>query len=101
MKPNSQVETYVALKVCINSWRWKDVPFYIRTGKSLPVTATEVVARLRRHPDRFSSRDPLPPNYVRFRVSPDMAIGIWRACAHAGRDSARRSGGDAGDTARD
>jgi glucose-6-phosphate 1-dehydrogenase len=75
VKPNSQVETYVALKVCINSWRWKDVPFYIRTGKSLPVTATEVVARLRRHPDLFS-RDPLPPNYVRFRVSPDMTIGL-------------------------
>ena len=75
VKPNSQVETYVALKVCINSWRWKDVPFFIRTGKSLPVTATEVVARLRRHPDIFS-RDPLPPNYVRFRVSPDMTIGL-------------------------
>jgi glucose-6-phosphate 1-dehydrogenase len=75
VKPKSQVETYVALKVCINSWRWKDVPFYIRTGKSLPVTATEVVARLRRHPDIFS-RDPLPPNYVRFLVSPDMTIGL-------------------------
>jgi glucose-6-phosphate 1-dehydrogenase len=75
VKPNSQTETYVALKVCINSWRWKDVPFYIRTGKSLHVTATEVVARLRRHPDVFS-RDPLPPNYVRFRVSPDMTIGL-------------------------
>jgi glucose-6-phosphate 1-dehydrogenase len=75
VKPNSQVETYVALKVCINSWRWKDVPFYIRTGKSLPVTETEVVARLRQAPQIFS-RDPLPPNYVRFRVSPEMAIGI-------------------------
>jgi glucose-6-phosphate 1-dehydrogenase len=75
VRPNSQVETYVALKICINSWRWKDVPFYIRTGKSLPVTATEVVARLRRPPEIFS-RDPLPPNYVRFRVSPDMTIGI-------------------------
>ncbi|MFL6427691.1 MAG: glucose-6-phosphate dehydrogenase [Acidobacteriaceae bacterium] len=75
VKPGSTVETYVALKVCISSWRWKDVPFYIRTGKSLPVTATEVVARLRRHPDIFS-RDPLPPNYVRFRVSPDMTIGL-------------------------
>jgi glucose-6-phosphate 1-dehydrogenase len=75
VKPHSQVETYVALKVCINSWRWKDVPFYIRTGKSLPVTATEVVARLRRQPDIFS-RDPMPANYVRFRVSPDMTIGL-------------------------
>jgi glucose-6-phosphate 1-dehydrogenase len=75
VKPGSTVETYVALKVCINSWRWKDVPFYIRAGKSLHTTATEVVARLRRHPDIFS-RDPLPSNYVRFRVSPDMTIGL-------------------------
>jgi glucose-6-phosphate 1-dehydrogenase len=75
VKPNSQVETYVALKICINSWRWKDVPFYIRTGKSMPVTATEVVARLKRPPQIFS-RDPLPANYVRFRVSPEMAIGM-------------------------
>jgi glucose-6-phosphate 1-dehydrogenase len=79
VKPNSTVETYVALKVCINSWRWKDVPFYIRAGKSLAVTATEVVARLRRHPDIFS-RDPLPPNYVRFRVSPDLTIGLGAHC---------------------
>lgn len=75
VKPDSQVETYVALKVCINSWRWKDVPFYIRTGKSLPVTATEVVARLRQPPAIFTFEPP-PPNYVRFRVSPEMAIGV-------------------------
>jgi glucose-6-phosphate 1-dehydrogenase len=75
VNPDSTVETYAALKICINSWRWKDVPIYIRAGKSLPVTATEVVARLRRHPDIFS-RDPLPSNYVRFRVSPEMTIGL-------------------------
>jgi glucose-6-phosphate 1-dehydrogenase len=75
VKPDSQIETYVALKVCINSWRWKGVPFYIRAGKALPVTATEVVARLRQPPAIFSF-DPPPPNYVRFRVSPDMTIGL-------------------------
>ncbi len=75
VKPNSQVETYVAIKFCINSWRWKDVPFFIRTGKSLPVTATEVVAKLRQPPAIFSIEPP-PPNYVRFRVSPDMAIAL-------------------------
>jgi glucose-6-phosphate 1-dehydrogenase len=94
VKPNSQVETFVALKVCIDSWRWKDVPFFIRTGKSLPVTATEVVARLRRHPDIFSAElctVPRQPGYD------DWAGG---ACAPAGRNPSRHSGGDGGHAAR-
>ena len=53
VKPGSDMETFVALRLNINSWRWKGVPFYIRTGKSLPVTATEVVARLQQPPDVF------------------------------------------------
>ena len=52
---HSQVETFAALRVSIDSWRWQGVPFYIRTGKSLPVTCTEVVARLHRPPTLFSS----------------------------------------------
>src|SRR4029079_9774927 len=48
--PNSQVETFAALRLEVNSWRWQGVPFYIRTGKNLPVTCTEVMARLRRPP---------------------------------------------------
>src|SRR5262245_30574003 len=47
VNPDSSVETYAAIRLSINSWRWKDVPFYIRAGKSLPVTATEVVVRLK------------------------------------------------------
>ena len=46
--PDSQVETFAALRLEIDSWRWQGVPFYIRAGKSLPVTCTEVVVRLRR-----------------------------------------------------
>ena len=72
---DSQVETYVALRLFINSWRWKDVPFYIRAGKSLPTTATEVIVTLRKPPDIFLE-NPLPANYVRFRLTPDLVIAI-------------------------
>jgi glucose-6-phosphate 1-dehydrogenase len=69
------VETYVALRLYIDSWRWKGVPFYIRAGKSLPVTATEVTAILRPPPDLFSDQ-PMTQNYLRFRVSPNLAIAM-------------------------
>lgn len=69
---NSQVETYVALRLAIDSWRWKGVPFYIRAGKSLPVTATEAIVKLRQPPAIFE--DTLPHNYFRFRVTPNLEI---------------------------
>jgi glucose-6-phosphate 1-dehydrogenase len=72
---DSAVETYVAMRLFINSWRWKGVPFHIRAGKSLPVTATEVIVTLRQPPDIFLP-NPLPPNYVRFRLTPALVIGI-------------------------
>jgi len=75
VKTDSQVETYVALRLYINSWRWKGVPFYIRAGKSLPITATEAIVTLRPPPDIFLE-NPLPANYVRFRVTPDLTIAI-------------------------
>src|ERR1700746_1907406 len=75
VETDSQVETYVALRLHINSWRWKGVPFYIRTGKSLPITATEAIVTLRPPPDIFLE-NPLPANYVRFRVTPDLVIAI-------------------------
>ena len=68
---DSQMETFVALRLDVNSWRWKGVPFYIRAGKSLPVTCTEVVVRLRRPPTVFPKSSPAP-NYFRFRISPDV-----------------------------
>jgi glucose-6-phosphate 1-dehydrogenase len=75
--PASKVETFAALRLDINSWRWQGVPFYIRAGKCLPVTATEVVVRLRRPPKIFPTCTPAP-NYLRFRISPDvtMAFGL-------------------------
>jgi glucose-6-phosphate 1-dehydrogenase len=75
VKPDSNVETYVALRLWINSWRWQGVPFYIRAGKSLPVTATEARVRLKRPPAIFAESLP-PANYLRFRVTPDLAIAI-------------------------
>jgi len=75
--PNSQVETFVALRLEVNSWRWQGVPFYIRAGKSLPVTCTEIVARLRRPPTVFPTCCP-ERNYIRYRISPEVtsAIGV-------------------------
>jgi glucose-6-phosphate 1-dehydrogenase len=77
--PNSQVETFAALRLEVNSWRWHGVPFCIRAGKFLPVTCTEVVVRLRRPPGMFPTCTPAR-NYVRFRISPEVthAIGLTK-----------------------
>ena len=71
--PDSEVETFVALRLEINSWRWQGVPFYIRAGKSLPVTCTELMLRLRRPPRIFPANS-IKPNHFRFRISPDVEI---------------------------
>jgi glucose-6-phosphate 1-dehydrogenase len=73
--PDSRVETFAALRLEIDSWRWQGVPFYIRAGKSLATTCTEVVVRLRRAPKIFPAADGLP-NHVRFRISPEMTIAL-------------------------
>jgi glucose-6-phosphate 1-dehydrogenase len=73
--PDSKVETFAALRLEIDSWRWQGVPFYIRAGKSLPVTCTEVVVRLRQPPTMFHGFD-LHSNYCRFRISPDVTIAM-------------------------
>ncbi|MFH1871576.1 MAG: glucose-6-phosphate dehydrogenase [Pseudomonadota bacterium] len=73
--PDSQRETFAALRLEVDSWRWAGVPFFIRAGKSLPVTCTEVVVRLHRAPRMFSDCAGTP-NHFRFRVSPDMSIAI-------------------------
>jgi glucose-6-phosphate 1-dehydrogenase len=73
--PDSTMETFVALRLAIDSWRWHGVPFYIRAGKRLPVTCTEVVVRLRQPPSIFRHFD-LESNYCRFRISPDVTFAI-------------------------
>jgi glucose-6-phosphate 1-dehydrogenase len=74
--PNSQVETFAAVRLMIDNWRWQGVPFYIRAGKLLPVTCTEMVARLRRPPSILYERT--GTNHLRFRIGPtqDIAIGL-------------------------
>jgi len=63
----SQVETFAAMQIHIDSWRWQGVPFFIRAGKRLPVTATEVMVELRRPPQNVFEEPALPHcNYVRF-----------------------------------
>jgi len=75
--PDSQVETFAAVRLHVDSWRWEGVPFYIRAGKELPVHATEVLVRLRRPPlDVFGENLKDGTNYVRFRLSPDVTIAI-------------------------
>jgi glucose-6-phosphate 1-dehydrogenase len=75
--PDSQIETFAALQLEIDSWRWKGVPFYIRAGKCLPVTCAEIVVRFRQPPTMYSDFN-LNANYFRFRISPEvtMAFGL-------------------------
>ncbi len=76
--PDSDVETYAAMELHLNSWRWQGVPFFIRTGKSLPVTATEVMVILKAPPQQVFD-EPVPPqsNYFRFRLGPNqVAIAV-------------------------
>jgi glucose-6-phosphate 1-dehydrogenase len=73
---DSQVETFAALRLHIDTWRWADVPFYIRTGKSLPISATEVVVNLKSPPLAvFDASTTMPNNYYRLRLSPEVVIG--------------------------
>ncbi len=72
--PDSTVETYAAVRLHIDSWRWDGVPFFIRAGKSLAATTTEVVVTLCRPP--LTRLSPDERNYTRFRLSPDVEIAI-------------------------
>jgi len=73
--PDSQMETFAAIKLEIDSWRWRGVPFYIRAGKCLPVTCTEILMRLRQPPTMYEKYD-LKPNFCRLRISPDVTLSF-------------------------
>jgi glucose-6-phosphate 1-dehydrogenase len=71
----SKTETFAALKLEINSWRWKGVPFYIRAGKCLPVTCTEIVGKFRKPPSLIPA-EVLKENHVRLRLNPEVTIAL-------------------------
>ncbi len=87
---DSQVETFAALELEIDSWRWKGVPFYIRAGKCLPVTCAEVVVRLRQPPTMYEGFN-LTPNYFRFRISPEVTVAFGMNVIAPGEDTASQS----------
>jgi len=75
--PQSQTETYVALKLAIDSWRWAGVPFYLRTGKELPTRVTEIAVQFRRAPLALFARtgaSQIEPNILAIRIQPDEGI---------------------------
>jgi len=76
--PDSAVETFAAMRIHLDSWRWEGVPFFIRTGKRLPVTATEILVTLRDPPQQvFAEATTELANYFRFRLGPDqIAIAL-------------------------
>jgi glucose-6-phosphate 1-dehydrogenase len=74
---DSQVETFAAVRLFIDSWRWAGVPFQIRCGKKLPVTATEVLVELKRPPvSLFADCAAARPNHFRFRLSPQVVLSL-------------------------
>ena len=86
---NSQVETFCALKLYIDSWRWQGVPWYLRSGKCMAATAAEVLVELKPPPQRlFDDSAPVNghANYVRFRLSPNSAVALAARVKRAGKE---------------
>ena len=86
---NSDVETFCALRLFIDSWRWEGVPWYLHSGKYLAETATEVLVELKPPPQRlFADSAPTtgPANYLRFRLSPNSAIALAARVKTAGKE---------------
>jgi glucose-6-phosphate 1-dehydrogenase len=88
--PDSNVETFGALKLEIDSWRWRGVPFHIRAGKNLPVTCTEIVVRMLQPPTMYQQFD-LRPNHFRFRINPEIAVAFGMNVIAAGTESVAES----------
>jgi len=86
---NSDVETFCALRLFIDSWRWEGVPWYLRSGKYLADTATEVLVMLKPPPQKLFADATVPggeTNYLRFRISPNSAIALAARVKRAGKD---------------
>jgi glucose-6-phosphate 1-dehydrogenase len=77
VEPKSSTETYVAVRLAVDSWRWAGVPILIRAGKTMPVTATEISITLKQPPqDVFGIEPALPQDTLRFRIWPETAVGL-------------------------
>ena len=85
VKPGSKTETFAAMRLFIQSPRWEGVPVYIRAGKNLPVTCTEILVRLKRLQSAFSPIA-VTANYVRLRISPDVNVGFGMNIMAAGEE---------------
>jgi glucose-6-phosphate 1-dehydrogenase len=85
----SDVETYCALRLFIDSWRWDGVPWYLRSGKYLPETATEIIVELKSPPQKLfadAEQKRGPSNYLRFRLSPNSAVALAARVKLAGQE---------------
>jgi glucose-6-phosphate 1-dehydrogenase len=87
--PDSGTETYVALKVAIDNWRWAGVPFYLRTGKCLPARTTEIAVQFRRAPHALFRNTPverLPANILTLRIQPDEGLSVGFSAKRPGSE---------------
>ncbi|NYT36767.1 glucose-6-phosphate dehydrogenase [Allopusillimonas soli] len=85
--PRSDVETYCAMRLHIDSWRWAGVPWFLRSGKCLAESAAEVVVRLKAPPQHlFDDTLGEPPNYLRFRLSPGSAVALAARVKRPGKE---------------
>ena len=86
---DSDVETFCAVRLFIDSWRWEGVPWYLRSGKCLPETAAEVIVELKPPPARLfgdAASPSEPQNYLRFRLSPDAAVALAARVKRPGKE---------------
>jgi glucose-6-phosphate 1-dehydrogenase len=89
VEKGSEVETFCALRLFIDSWRWQGVPWYLRSGKCLAATAAEVLVELKPPPQRlFDDSAPVAgrANYLRFRLSPNSAVALAARVKRAGKE---------------
>jgi glucose-6-phosphate 1-dehydrogenase len=87
--PHSHVPTYAAMRVHVDSWRWADVPFFVRAGKGLATTAMEVIVEFKAPPQVvFHEAAPAMGNYVRFRLAPDVTIAVGASTKKPGEGMA-------------
>jgi glucose-6-phosphate 1-dehydrogenase len=86
VSPQSMTETYVALKVHVDNWRWDDVPFYIRVGKRLPKGATEIAVQFKNAPSVLFNKgaEELGANVLVIRIQPDEGISLRMQCKMPG-----------------